>query len=48
VLLPRVVAFGWTTMFFITIWHRDAADNLGKETKQQKINKKYVDGLSNK
>jgi hypothetical protein len=38
VLLPRVVAFGWTTMFFITIWHRDAADNLGTETKQEKIN----------
>ena len=42
VLLPRVVAFGWTTMFFFTIWHRDAADNLGTKTKQEKINKKNM------
>ena len=42
VLLPRVVAFGWTTMFFITICHRDAAYNLGTKTKQEKINKKNM------
>jgi hypothetical protein len=29
-------------MFFITIWHRDAADNLGTKTKQEKINKKNM------